>query len=100
MHKYFINVQKPVYTHANTCIKSLVCSFPDCYPFCFIFTQHIHIFSAPAFVTSNSTMSEKGNKKAPAAGIPKYMKFTIGGLAGLVFIKTSIHKKRVYMMHV
>lgn len=100
MHKYFINVHKPVYTHANTCIKSLVCSFPDCYPFCFIFTQHIHIFSAPAFVTSNSTMSEKGNKKAPAAGIPKYMKFTIGGLAGLVFLKTSIHKKRVYMMHV
>nr|XP_011454174.2 mitochondrial 2-oxoglutarate/malate carrier protein [Crassostrea gigas] len=28
-------------------------------------------------------MSEKGNNKAPTAGIPKYMKFTIGGLAGM-----------------
>ena len=36
----------------------------------------------PAFCQSVTTkMSEKGNKVA-AAGIPKYMKFTIGGLAG------------------
>lgn len=89
MHKYFSNVHIPVYTHANT---SLLCS--GLLPVLFYFyTAHSYFFyfSAPAFVTS--TMSEKGNNKAPAVGIPKYMKFTIGGLAGLVFIKTSIHKK-------
>lgn len=80
------------YTHMLWC-------FPDFSVTRFVLILHSTFiyFSAPAIAIS--TMSEKGNK-APAAGIPKYMKFTIGGLAGLVLIKTSIHKKGVYMMHV
>lgn len=38
-------------------------------------------------------MLEKGNKKVFVVGIFKYMKFIIGGLVGLVFIKIFIYKK-------